>query len=85
MTIRGSRRAAATIALAAAFWVIVLGLSAILLRQPSLLLLVGLLALIAPLPLVQLLRSSSLTFDGLDLAYRFGGRDTRVAGKDIAR
>ncbi len=85
MTIRGSRRAAATIALAAAFWVIVLGLSAILLRQPNLLLLVGLLALIAPLPVVQLLRSSSLTFDGLDLAYRFGGRDTRVAGKDIAR
>lgn len=56
-----------------------------LLRQPSLLLLVGLLALIALLPVIQLLRSSSLTFDGLDLVYRFGGRETRVAGKDIAK
>lgn len=85
MTIRGSRRPAATIALAAAFWVIVLGVSAILLRQPSLLLLVALLALIAPLPVVQLLRTSSLTFDGADLVYHASGRETRVAGKDIAK
>jgi hypothetical protein len=85
VTIRGSRRPAATIAGAGAFWVIVLGISAVVLRQPSLLLLVALLALIFPLPVVWLLRPISLTFDGADLIYRFGGRETRVAGKDIAR
>jgi hypothetical protein len=67
------------------FWVIVLGLSALLLRQPTLLLFVALLALIFPLPVVLLLRPISLRFDGADLIYRFGGRDTRVAGSDIAR
>ncbi len=85
MTIRGSRGAAAAVAGAGAFWVIVLGISAILLRQPSLLLLVALLALIFPLPVVWLLRPISLTFDGADIIYRFGGRETRVAGKDIAK
>jgi hypothetical protein len=77
VTIRGSRRPAATIAGAGAFWVIVLGISAVVLRQPSLLLLVAFLAVIFPLPVVWLLRPISLTFDGADLIYRFGGRETR--------
>jgi len=65
--------------------VIVLGLSALLLRQPTLLLFVALLALIFPLPVVLLLRPISLRFDGADLIYQFGGRETRVGGKDVAR
>ena len=84
MTIRGSRRPAATIGLAVSFWVIALGVSAVLLSQPSILLLAAFLAVIAPLPVVLLLRPISLTVDGVDLVYRFGGRDTRVAGTDIA-
>jgi hypothetical protein len=85
VTIRGSRGAGLAVAGAGAFWVIVLGISAVLLRQPGLLLLVALLALIFPLPAVWLLRPISLTFDGADLIYSFGRRKTRVAGKDIAK
>jgi hypothetical protein len=85
VTIQGSRRTAAAIAGAGVFWVIVLGLSALLLRQPTLLLFVALLALIFPLPVVLLLRRVTLTFDGADLIYRFGGRETRVGGKDVAK
>jgi hypothetical protein len=85
VTIQGSRRTAAAIAGAGVFWVIVLGLSALLLRQPTLLLFVALLALIFPLPVVLLLRPITLRFDGADLIYRFGGRETRVGGKDVAK
>jgi hypothetical protein len=85
VTIRGSRGTAAAIAGAGVFWVIVLGLSALLLRQPTLLLFVALLALIFPLPVVLLLRPVTLTFDGADLIYRFGRRETRVGGKDVAK
>lgn len=84
MTIHGSRRAAAGVALAGVAVLVVVGLSALLLREPRFLLLVGLLAAIQLAVVLWLLRPTALSFDGTDVIYRVGGRETRTACSDIA-
>jgi hypothetical protein len=84
MTIQGSRRPAAQFAAAFATILAVFVISAIVLRQPSLLLL---LVLFVPLQVVYVLmqlRPVSLTFDGADVVYRAAGRETRTPRSEIA-
>src|SRR5260370_33706747 len=84
MTIQGSKRPAAVIALGVVVMLAVLAPSAVLLKQPALLLL---LVIIAPIQLLLLLlqmRPTSLTFDGADVVYRAGGPETRAPRTDIA-
>jgi hypothetical protein len=84
VTIQGSRRPAALIALGVVAIFVVLAISAVLLKQPELLLI---LVIIAPVQLVFLLlqmRPISLTFDGADVVYRAGGRETRTPRSEIA-
>jgi hypothetical protein len=84
MTIQGSRRPAALLALGVVVMLAVLAPSAVLLKQPALLVL---LLLIAPVQLLFLLlqmRPISLSFDGADVVYRAGGRETRAPRSDIA-
>src|SRR5216684_2861448 len=84
MTIQGSRRPAAGFALAFAAVLVVMAISTILLRQPALLVLVVLLAPIQAVFVLLQLRPISVTFDGADVVYRAGGRETRTRRSDIA-
>jgi hypothetical protein len=84
MTIQGSRRPAAQFAAAFAAILLVFVISALVLRQPSLLLL---LVLFAPLQVVFVLmqlRPVSVTFDGADIVRRGGGSETRTPRNEIA-
>src|SRR5260370_5519163 len=84
MTIQGSKRRAAMIVLGVVVMLAVLAPSAVLLKQPAF---VVVLVRTAPVRLLFLLlqmRPISLSFDGADLVYRAGGRETRAPRTDIA-
>jgi hypothetical protein len=84
MTIQGSRRPAAIFALAFAAALVVFAIAALLLRQPALLALVVLFAPVQVVVVLMQLRPVSVTFDGADVVYRAGGRETRTPRSDIA-
>lgn len=84
MTIQGTRGAAAGFALAGAVVVVLVAVSASVLKQPGLLLLVALFASIDVVVVLLMLRPTTLTFDGADVVYRTSGRETRTPRKDIA-
>jgi hypothetical protein len=85
MTIQGSRRPAAIFALAFAIGLVVFAVGAVLLRQPALLALVVLFAPIQVVVVLMQLRLVSLTFDGADVVYRTGGKETRTPRGEIAK
>jgi hypothetical protein len=84
MTIQGSRRPAAQFAAAFATILVVFVISSIALRQPSLLLLLVLLAPLQAGVVLMQLRPISTTFDGADVIYRAGGQEKRTPRGDIA-
>src|SRR5260370_8371299 len=84
MTIQGSKRRAAMIVLGVVVMLAVLAPSAVLLKQPALLVLLVLIAPVQLLFLVLQMRPISLSFDGADLVYRARGRETRAPRTDIA-
>jgi hypothetical protein len=84
MTIQGSRRPAAQFAAAFATILVVFVISSIALRQPSLLLLLLLVAPVQAVFVLTQLRPVSLTFDGADIVRRAGGSETRTPRSEIA-
>src|SRR6266851_85279 len=84
MTIQGSRRPAAGFAVAFAAILVVFALSALVLKQPALLLFLVVLAPAQAAFVLMQARPTSLTFDGADLIYRVGGRETRTPRSAIA-
>jgi hypothetical protein len=84
MTIPGSRSTAKAIALAGLVMDVVVALAAIALRQPGVLVLLVLLSPIHVIAVLLMLRPTSLTFDGADVVYRVGGRETRTPRNNIA-
>jgi hypothetical protein len=84
MTIQGSRRPAAGFAVAFAAILAVFVLSALVLKQPALLLLMVVLAPAQAAFVLMQARPTFLTFDGSDLVHRVGGRETRTQRSAIA-
>lgn len=84
MTIQGSKRPAAQFAAAFAASLVVFVIASVLLRQPSLLLLLLLVAPIEVVFVLMQLRPVSLTFDGADIIRRGSGSETRTPRSEIA-